>query len=96
MLDEPMEEPAPAREEVRDGPARHSPRVQPGHGVADMLRFELLQGHALVQREELLERASVIAPGPGTQPPLVRELAEELFEQLAAGVALLRHSADRG
>src|SRR6266568_4385219 len=96
VLDEPMEESAPAREEVRDGPARHSPRVQPGHGVADMLRFELIQGHALVQHEELLERASVISPGPGTQPPLVRELVEELFEQPAAGVALVRHCADRG
>ena len=69
--------------------------MQPRHGVADMPCFELIQGHALVQREELLERASVIAPGPGTQPPLVRELVEELFEQPAAGVALLRHCADR-
>src|SRR5205814_9796092 len=46
-----------------------------------------LQGHAVIQREELLERPAVIARGSRAQPPLVRELIEKLLEQPEAGVA---------
>jgi hypothetical protein len=55
-----------------------------------VLRFEPLQGHPVVQGEKLFDCTAVIARGSRAQPALVRELIEELFEQLEAGV--VRHS----
>ena len=69
--------------------------MQLRHRSSEVLRVEPFERDAFVEREELLESSSVVPPGPGTEPPLLRQLIEKLPEQLAAGVVLLRHERRR-
>ena len=95
MLDEPGEK--PRQPEIMVAMVRpDTPRAcSCGHGAAQLLSIELVQSDAGVQGKELLDGTPIVARGPGGEPPLMRELIEEFFEQTLAGSRVIPPAAAR-